>query len=158
MWTLPVTRRDLVDLLTSRRGGDIPGAIEESIASLDFVRPDVMAAIWPSRPTEFSRLPMAIIVSEGSRVDALAWLTTYVRDFRPFTAFCRVVERPIAEQFLKWPSVPTLQNAEGICSGLILGEALTHAQGRAAILDLPSTTYSATLSHAISRTFALTGG
>jgi len=158
MWILPVTRRELVDLITPRHGGDVRGAVEENRLSFDIVNVDVMAALWPARPGEFGRLPAAIIVPEGSQRDTLAWLSTYVRDFRPFTAYCRVVERPIAEQFLKGPSAPYLQGNEGICSGLILGEALTHARGRASILDLPATAFSATLSHAISRTFALTGG
>jgi hypothetical protein len=157
MWIRTVTRRELVDLITPRRGGDVPGAVEENRPSFDIVRSDTMAAVWPARPAEFGRLPTAIIVPEGSRRDSLAWLATYVRDFRPFTAYCRVVERPVAEQFLKGPAAPNLMGTEGICSGLILGEALTHARGRASILDLPSTTYSATLSHAISRTLALTG-
>jgi hypothetical protein len=158
MWVLPVTRRELVDLITPRRGGDVPGAVEESRPSFDIVSPDVMAAVWPARPLEFGRLPTAIVVAEGSLRDSLAWLATYVRDFRPFTAYCRVVERPIAEQFLNGPAAPHLQNVEGICSGLILGEALTYARGRASILDLPATAYSTTLSHTISRTLALTGG
>ncbi|HQZ63936.1 MAG TPA: hypothetical protein PLY87_02615 [Planctomycetaceae bacterium] len=41
---------------------------------------------------------------------------------------------------------------------MILGESLMHARGRASILDLPFTAYSATLSYAIARAFALTGG
>jgi hypothetical protein len=158
MWVLPITRRELVDLITPSRGGDVPDAAEESRPSFDIVRSDMMAAVWPARPAEFGRLPTAIIVPEGMRRDTLAWLSTYVRDFRPFTAYCRVVERSIAEQFLKGSAAPTLQGADGICSGLILGEALTHARGRASVFDLPATAYSATLSHAISRTFALTGG
>ncbi|MBN1512325.1 MAG: hypothetical protein JXB13_09945 [Phycisphaerae bacterium] len=158
MWVLPVKRRELVDLITPNRGGDVPGAVEENRPSFDIVRSDVMAAVWPAQPAEFGRLPTAIIVPEGARRDSLAWLATYVRDLRPFTAFCRVVERPIAERFLKGPSAPNLMGAEGVCSGLVLGEALTHARGRTSILDLPAATYSATLSHSISRTFALTAG
>jgi hypothetical protein len=157
MWILPVTRRDLVELITPRRGGDVPGAVEENRPSFDIVRSDTMAAVWPARPAEFGRMPTAIIVPEGSRRDSLAWLATYVRDFRPFTAYCRVVEVSIAELFLKGPAAPNLMGTEGICSGLILGEALTHTMGRASIVELPTTTYSATLSHAISRTLALTG-
>jgi hypothetical protein len=156
MWVRAVTRRDLVDLITPRRTMTVPDAVEESRPSFDMVRADTMAAVWPSRPAE-SGLPTAIVVPEGSRRDALAWLSTYVRDFRPFTAYCRVVEKPVAEQFLRGPTVPNLQNAEGICSGLVLGEALTHAAGRTSIFDLPATVCWATLSHAISRTWALTG-
>jgi hypothetical protein len=158
MWVLPVTRRELVDLITPRRGRDVPGAAEEQRPSFEIVRGETMAAVWPARPADFGRLPTAIVVPEGSLRDTLAWLSTYVRDFRPFTAYCRVVERPVAEQFLRGPSTPTLSDAEGICSGLILGEALTHAGGRASAFDLPATAYSATLSHAISRALSLTGG
>ena len=158
MWILPVTRRDLVDLITPRRGGDVPAAVEEQRPSFDVVRAESMAAIWPSRPAEFGWLPTVLIVPDGAQRDSLAWLATYVRDFRPFTAFCRVVERSVAEQFLNGPDSPHLQGADGICAGLILGESLAHSRGRASILDLPATAYSATLSHAISRTFALAGG
>jgi len=158
MWILPITRRELVDLITPRRGGDVPGAVEENRLSFGIVRSDTMAAVWPANPAEFGRLPTAIIVSDEMRRDALAWLATYVRDFRPFTAYCRVVERSIAERFLKGPTVPNLMGSESICSGLILGEALTHTKGRVSIFDLRSPTYAATLSHAISRTLALTGG
>jgi hypothetical protein len=157
MWVLPVTRRDLVDLITPRRGGDVPGAVEEFRPSFDIVRLDTMAAVWPAPPAEFGRFPTAIIVPDGTRRDTMAWLSTYVRDFRPFTAYCRVVERPTAELFLRAPPLPMLRGTEGICSGLILGEALTHAKGRASAFELPATAYSATLSHAIGRTLALTG-
>jgi hypothetical protein len=157
MWVYPATRRELVDLITPRGGGDVPGAKEEDRPKLDLLRPDMMAALWPAPPGEFGRMPTAIIAPEGDRRDTLAWLATYVRDYRPFTAYCRVIERPIADQFLKGPVAPTLRGMEGICSGLILGEALAHARGKASTLELPATAYSATLSHAISRTLALTG-
>lgn len=158
MWVLPVDRRELVDLLSPRANGRSVGALEERRPSFDVVRPDKMVAVWPHDPDEFGRMPTAIITRDGERLDVMAWLSTYVRDFRPFTAYCRVVERPIAEKFLYAPEAPTLNRMEGICAGLILGESLMHARGRASILDLPFSTYSATLSHAISRTYAQTGG
>lgn len=158
MWILPVSRRDLVDLITPRGAGGVPNAVEENRPSFDIVRPDRMVAVWPDRPTAFARIPTAIIVPDGLQRDSLAWFVTYVREFRPFTAFFRVVEETIAEHFLRGPSTPHLQDLEGICAGLILGEALTHSRGSASILDLPTTAYSATLSHVISRTLALTDG
>lgn len=158
MWVLPVNRRQLVDLLTPRANGRSVGAIEERRPSFDIVRSDRMVAVWPSNPDEFGQMPTAIITGDGERLDVMAWLSTYVRDFRPFTAYCRVVERPIAEKFLQFPEAPTLNTMEGICAGLILGESLMHARGRSSILDLPFSAYSATLSHAISRTYAQTGG
>lgn len=158
MWLLPITRRELVELITPRRADDVAGAVEKHRPSFDMVRSETMAAVWPARPAEFGRIPTAIVVAEGMLKDTLAWLSTYVRDLRPFTAYCRVVERLTAEQFMRGPAAPSLSGMEGICSGLILGEALMHARGRASILDLPAASYSATLSHAISRSSALTGG
>lgn len=158
MWVLPVNRRQMVDLLTPRANGRSVGALEERRPSFDIVRSDRMVAVWPSNPDEFGQMPTAIITGDGERLDVMAWLSTYVRDFRPFTAYCRVVERPIAEKFLQVPEAPTLNSMEGICAGLILGESLMHARGRSSILDLPFSAYSATLSHAISRTYAQTGG
>lgn len=158
MWILPVNRREMVDLLTPRSNGKSVGALEERRPSFDVVPVDRMLAVWPSNPDEFGRMPTAIITGDGERLDVMAWLSTYVRDFRPFTAYCRVVERPIAEKFLQRSEAPTLSRMEGICAGLILGESLMHAKGRSSVLDLPFSAYSATLSHAISRTYAQTGG
>ena len=158
MWVLPVNRRELVDLLAPRASGLAVNANEEFRPLSDIIRDDRIVALWPADPNEFGRMPTAIVTGEGERRDVMAWLATYVRDFRPFTAYCRVVERPIAEQFLKSSGSPTLNRKEGICSGLILGESLMHARGRSSVLDLPFSAYSATLSYAISRAYALTDG
>ncbi len=157
MWMLPITRRDLVDLLTPRREDNVAGVVEDPFPSLDGVRGDRMAALWPMRPAEFGRMPTAIIVPDSTLRDSLAWLATYVRDFRPFTAFCRVVEKSTAEQFLNGHSSPHLKSAEGVCSGLILGESLARTHGMASFNDVPAVPYSATLSHAIGRSLALLG-
>lgn len=157
MWLQPVTRRDLVVVLTPRKGYLAPMAVEEHRPSIDIVHPDHMAVIWPARPDEFGQIPTALVVPDGSRRDTLAWLATYVRDFKPFTAFCRVVERSLADQFIKRSRIPNVQGIEGIYSGLVLGEALAHSRGAVGTLGLPTTTYTATLSHAIGRSTALVG-
>lgn len=157
MWQLPLSRRELVEAL-SPRGWNPSRAFQESRPSLDMVRPDQVVAVWPMSPTEFGPLPTTLVVHDGEQRDTLAWLATYVRDLRPFTAFCRVVERSTAERFLSGPSSPHLNEREGMFAGLVLGESLAHSQGRSSTVSLPATAYSATLSHAIGRAFALTGG
>ena len=158
MWVLPINRRELFDLLGPKSIGRCVGAMEERRPSFDVVRSDRMVAVWPHDPDEFGRMPTAIITGEGERLDLMAWLSTYMRDFRPFTAYCRVVERPVALKFLQASGSPSLNRMEGVSAGLILGESLMHVRGRSSILDLPFSAYSATLSHAISRTYAQTGG
>jgi hypothetical protein len=157
MWILSATRRELVDLINTRPGRDTAAAKEFESPSLEFVRGESMAVIWPMRPSEFSSLPTALIVPDGAQRDCLAWLTTYVRDFRPFTAFCRVIEKSVAQKFLGRPDTPNLGILDGICTGLILGESLAQSRGRLSVLELPPNAYGATLSHAISRAIAILG-
>lgn len=158
MWALHVTRRDLVDLITPRRVDDVLGAVEAPHPPLERLGPSGMLAVWPGSPSLYGRLPTAIIVPEGASRDALAWFATYARDLRPFSAFCRVIEKPTAEKFFGGPSVPYLIGAEGICTGLILGEALMRSRGDESTFELPVSTHRETLSYAIARTFALTKG
>lgn len=158
MWVLQVNRRELVDLLAQRSASQAIDAVEKPHLFSDFIHSERITALWPADPNEYGRMPTVIITADGERRDVMAWLSTYVRDFRPFTAYCRVVEQQVFEQFLNFSGTPRLTRMEGICAGLILGESLMYGRGRASILDLPFSAYSATLSHAISRAYALTGG
>ena len=157
MWARPVNRREFADLLSARRGADVNNVFEVPDRYLDSFPRDVMIALWADHPRECGPLPSAIVVPSGGVREFLAWTATYVRDFRPFTAFCRVMERTVAEQFLAATAVPALRQAEGICAGLVLGESLAQLRGRIDLREFPVTTYPVTLSYALSRALALTG-
>jgi hypothetical protein len=157
MWVRPVSRREVIDLISLRRSGEGIDAVEASGQFLDSVPPDEMVAIWPAHPREFGALPATIVVPANGHREFLAWVATYVRDFRPFTSFCRIVERPIAERLLLGPPAPMLRQAEGICAGLVVGEALAQSRGRTDLRDFPASTYPATLSYVLSRALAITG-
>jgi hypothetical protein len=157
MWIYPITRRGILDLVSLRRSGEGIVAVEVFGRLPESVPPDEMVAIWPAHPREFGALPATIVVPANGLHEFMAWAATYVREFRPLTSFCRIVERPIAERFLMGPPVPVLRQEEGICAGLILGEALAQSRGRTAHRDLPASTYSATLSYVLSRALAITG-
>jgi len=157
MWVLPVTRRELLDLISSRQSPERIDAIEASGRFFDSMPPGEMVAIWPAHPREFGAMPATVVVPANGHREFLAWVATYVRDFRPFTSFCRVVELPIAERLLMAPPTPVLRQAEGVCVGLVLGEALAQSRGRTHLRDFPASTYPATLSYVLSRALAITG-
>lgn len=155
MWTLPLNRRGLVELLAAARA--TPLAVEQPTPPLDLAVGDQIVALWPVHPEHFGATPAVVVVPDETHRDWLAWLATYVREMRPFTAFCRVVGRSVVEQFVAAPSAPSLFGTEGICAGLVLGEVLTRSRGRPASLDITSSQFSGTLSYAIGRALALTG-
>lgn len=158
MWALSLSRREFVDLISSRPGREVLGATKVDNFRLKTFRHDLMTAVWPAKPEEVGNMPSLLIVPEGTLTETLAWLITYVRDYQPFTAYCRVAEWPVAEAYFGGSHLPKIRGVEGIFSGLILGEALAHGKGRTSIFDLPATAYSATLSNVLARTYALTNG
>ena len=109
------------------------------------------------RPAEFGRLPTAIIVPDGC--DGIHWRGS------PLTCetFGRLPPTVGSSSCLSRNNSSVVLPCQ-TCSAwkvyvlAYLGEALTHARGRASILDLPTSAYSATLSYAISRAIALTRG
>ncbi len=46
--------------------------------------------------------------------------------YLPYTAFCRVLDTVSAEKFLSVKHAKSLNNLEGACIGIIIGEALSH--------------------------------
>jgi hypothetical protein len=156
MWMLSMTRRELLDLIMPPRQVGFPWASAPNLTKLEKPRPETAIAVWPSKPIERTSLPSAIVVPDGGSREFLAWATTYLRDFRPFTAFCRVVDYSLAQLFFSSNSEePSLRGFEGICSGLVVGEALAQSRGRVSARELTPATCSATLSFAIGRTLAV---
>jgi hypothetical protein len=96
------------------------------------------------------------VVEEGAAKEFLAWTSTYVRDLRPFTSFCRVVERPVATVYLPAPKELTFKIDEGVVVGLVIGEVLTQSAGRAVPTHIATSVFSGTLSFGIGRLLAIT--
>jgi hypothetical protein len=157
MWVRSMSRREFVGILSTKRAMESIDAVEAPDDRLRAVDTrNEMIALWPMHPSECGPLPSVIIVPTDGQDEFLAWTATYVRDFRPFTAFCRVVSRAIAEEYLAAPATPSLQHVEGMCAGLILGEAMAQSQGRVDIREIAISTYPATLAYSLCRALALT--
>lgn len=144
----PCTRRGFVDFLASQK----PLSVNEvrSVSSFDgiSISGDNIMLVWQESPVNVFALPHAAIVSEDGLTDFLAWVSTYFRQFRPFTAHCRVLTPSLAHslsQSIPSSSFPEIRSAD---LGLILAEGIAYTVGRTDPSRLPFSAYSRTLSFA----------
>lgn len=114
------------------------------------VNHDMISLVWKRNPAEEFLLPNAIIVAEGQVPDFLAWVSTYFRQFRPFTAHCRIVTPSQITFLAKFVdrSPPQLRSAY---IGLIMTECISYTVGRTDLSRLPISAHFRTLSFAFSQ-------
>jgi hypothetical protein len=111
--------------------------------------------LWADDHESFSRFPRVVVVNEGKAQDFLAWVVTYFPNLRPFTAYCRVVERSLAELSLSLFRKPCLGRFEDACAGIILCETASYLDGRQDFRALSSLAGESTYSFCMSRALAL---
>jgi hypothetical protein len=103
-------------------------------------------------------MPRIIAVRTGQVRDFLAWVWTYLPEFRPLTAYARVLEIDEFEHLGKTLEKPSLAGLEEASLGLILTEAVTYMdrtpERHANITPL---TCASTFSCAMARALALSG-
>ena len=140
-------RRRFVDFLTNRTplsAGDVRAA-----DTLDGIalRGEEILLVWGKSPAGAFALPRAVISAEGSIPDFLAWVSTYFRQIRPFTAHCRVLT-PQLVQLCDQAATATALDLRSADVGLIVAEGISYSVGRADWSRLPFAAFSRTLSYA----------
>ena len=141
-------RRRFVDFIANRKPLGV--ADVRSADNLEEVplRGDAILLIWKKSPAEKFSLPRAAIVAEGSLQHFLAWVLTYFRHIRPFTAHCRVLtpsSAMLAAQSIPSQSLLDMRSAD---IGLILAEGIAYSVGRTDLNRLPYSAFERTLSFA----------
>ena len=79
-------------------------------------------------------LPRAIVIDHDKKRDFLAWVVTYFSEFRPFTAYFRVLSKEFvaaysANDVADQRRDPSLGGLEDVCLGLVFGEMLSVQKG-----------------------------
>jgi len=115
---------------------------------------DKLLLVWQNSPSKKFSLPCAIFVTERSMSNFVAWISTYFRHIRPFTAHCRILSPSIGgittQQFL--PNTQNfLSDMGAVGLGLILSEGIAYSIGKADINRLPFSAYARTLSFAFAQ-------
>jgi hypothetical protein len=137
MLVLTASRKDLIDILQRGGASDRQELRRTDRVALDFRGAEDMQLIWADRDfPEGARpsyhkspiLPRIVLVGAENRRDFLAWVWTYLTDFRPLTAYTRVLEPREFQTLPELDSVPRLGQFEEACIGLILAEAATYLE------------------------------
>jgi hypothetical protein len=110
--------------------------------------PEEILLLWQNSPTETFSLPLVAVVAEGTIPNFLAWVLTYFRHIRPFTAHCRVLTPSQVNLITKSVLLRSQQNVEAAVIGLILAEGIAYSVGRTDLNRLPFSAFSRTLSYA----------
>lgn len=101
-------------------------------------------------------IPPLLVVARDSIREFLSWTWTYLREFRPLTAYTRVLEPETALRWIERTPSPLVSRASTkACLGLILGEALSYSSFSGDTDDVSVWQCASTLSFAITRGLAL---
>lgn len=153
MWVSYVSRKQLLDVF-ELQGSTIPIVVFETKQLSDLPTDQEYSLVWNKEPRAHPTLPVAVLLAPQRRTDFLAWAATYLPTVRPFTAYCRVLEK--GEGILSIPETdPALGRFEESCLGLILGEATTYLNGRHDPRQLSPSMCARTYSFAMARALAL---
>jgi hypothetical protein len=92
--------------------------------------PGDMAMLWELPPRTAGSLPEVIVVPDGDLRGFLAWATTYLDGYRPFTSLCRVMDARTFERVHDAEPVKRFGQIDAACAAVILADALTQGSGR----------------------------
>jgi hypothetical protein len=146
MYIWSCEKRQFVDFLSSRK--TLNQADIKSIESLKglSVRGESLLLIWKQSPKEFFLMPSAIVVAENNKQDFLAWVSTYFRHIRPFTAHCRILTEKTIGLLLQESEAKNLPDFRAVEVGLIIAEGVAYSAGFTNYNRLPLSAFSRTLS------------
>jgi hypothetical protein len=160
MWALPANKKVLLDIF----GKDSPSHLRRAKRATrsDVVDlADELILLWPGDDAPSSpgrpvgeQLPYAIVARPDQMREFMAWATTYIGGYRPFTAFFRVLEPDLAQLAFEFKE-PSLGSLENPLVGLIIAEALTLSTGQRSVSALSLLPCESTYSHSFARALAL---
>lgn len=109
--------------------------------------------LWAADPTERFILPRSIVVEDEELKDFSAWMSTYFRHIRPFTAHCRIMGRSMASKvrqsgMSEWP-----ERYRSADIAVVIAETVAYSIGTSSASNTPYAYCTRTLSHVIAQAF-----
>lgn len=162
MLAIPADKKILLDLF----GKDRPSSHTAKLAEVtqDFLaahEKDELLLLWAKEPmlpsdrrSSDGVLPDAIAVHAKHMREFLAWASTIIGGYRPFTAFFKVITREQTALALV-PREPSLGGFLNGFVGLIVGEMLSQGTGVKSFASLSLLTCQSTYSYSFARSLAL---
>ena len=112
-------------------------------------------AVWPDVAAPEDDLPVLIVVAPGEVRGFVAWASTYLGSYRPFTGFCRVIDASQVKSVDSLKATPSLGKIADASVAVVVAEALTHGRGRVDLKTLTLPMCLTTFSFATARCLAL---
>jgi hypothetical protein len=117
-------RLDLAEYLSQKAPNTIIQFDEiDSFAEL-VLKKEQVALIWPDRPSSNYSLPHALVVPDEEIDDIHAWVITYFRQFRPFTAHCRILPQSVVNPISLSKTFNMPHEFYTVAIGLIVSEGV----------------------------------
>ena len=112
-------------------------------------------AVWPDVAAPEDDLPVLIVVAPGEVRGFVAWASTYLGSYRPFTGFCRVIDASQVKSVDSLKATPSLGKIADASVAVVVAEVLTHGRGRVDLKTLTLPMCLTTFSFATARCLAL---
>ena len=151
MYTYLCDRRQFVDYIVNRTPLNLNDNININKNRNFQVPTNQIMIVCKESPAKTFSLPHAIIINEDSLTDFLAWVSTYFRNIRPFTAHTRVITPTVAQILYDQNKTEVAQGIELVEIGLIIAEATIYSLGKSNPKNLPYTALNRTLSFALAK-------
>lgn len=154
MWFLRVSRQGFIDILSRNRQRSFR---YERINTLPQHQPapDEIFAIWQVNPDNTTILPSLVIIPSGQTTNFIAWTSTYFPNFRPITAYVRVVDWDLAYKFRGINNKRYINRFEDICVGVIIAEILSLSQQKLSSESITPLFCASTYSYCFTKAMAL---
>ncbi len=125
MWFLKVTRKEFLELLGKESATTIKTNELLSIQNLNRKRlaKGSILLVWEFEPKV--NPPCLVITPDSELKDFLAWATTYLPSFKPFTAFFKTINLSLFKIYNSYSNSPNFNSYEDVCAGMVISEALT---------------------------------
>lgn len=144
----PCNRRQFVDFIANQKSLNSQEIQKCDSIEGGLVQGEDIMLVWRKSPVDTFTFPCAIIVAEGSMPDFLAWVSTYFRHLRPFTAHCRILTPSLARESSQTADLYSLPDMRSADIGLILAEGIAYSADHTDFNRLPLSAFTRTLSFA----------
>jgi hypothetical protein len=147
MWVIDGDKKTILDFIDK---GDLKTFNVKSEKQIKPIyKEDQIYLIWNKKPTKINiPFPEIVCIKDGSSRNFLAWVSTYINDFIPFTSFVRVIEYKKLVSTLERRRITFNNVEENAAIGALVGEIVTHRINNN-IKDITMSSAMSTLSFAL---------
>lgn len=155
MWIMTCDQESVLEIFQAEGLMESSRAYEERDYGKVQLLKDGYAVIWEHEKAIGRTLPNVVVVPSVQEREFLAWVVTYIRRLRPFTAFIRVIPQEETNPFRDMEDPPNLGRLEEACIGAIAAETGVYLGSMAQLHRVAPIAFKSTYSSAVARGLAL---